>query len=1110
MKILLYPLLVVLFLFVLAQATPKNTKQPVAAAARRTVDDTLNSISPLQFRSLDDWTLSLVIIVTDIDGSLHGIDRGTGAFLWSLPIDEPLVQVLGSDGNSSSNLLWFVEPYDDGSLYFFSPAYGLNKLPTSIKSLVMESPFSLSGDDKIYTGTRRTSLVRLNVNTGEILDQFGATQDDEACPIPNVYRNMADPGPDANYVMLGKTTYEVSIHSKDESSVVWNVSYSHWGPNNIDTDLKLQNHKSIDSLYFTPFHDKSLLAVSQKTGAPAWLCRLPSLAVNVFDIFYDSNDPGHYVLLPHPIKEFNAMQVDSETDNLDLCFINRTATNKEWFAMSYQHYPALIKSAPTSGYQMALEKYENGYLDRDAINKLQSLRLNGEDAGKFISGVHKIVVLDPSKLYQPAAKFNKEEPKLINGKPNDSRNLPQTITPTPQKQLPNIMDGILFPLHHDSQVQDLSPYDYSQEVVVKSESGVTKSPARRPIYEEFSELKPHREKISVFRRIAEDLLVMSALLFFFFAFGKVNQILKSRKSDSESSPELSISKDNVVTQNEAGSVDSTLEKVIQPGKKVSILVPEENASDNEGSNDEDLRDDADTLEATKKKRKRGGRGGKRISKAKKQMKEDDTGADGVLDRGEPSVEAEANEDHGIQTTSLVKNFMKPPAQKKKLQIDSNLVISDKILGYGSHGTVVYEGTFENRPVAVKRMLLDFYDIANHEVRLLQESDDHPNVIRYFCSQSSEKEKFLYIALELCVCSLDEIIEKQIVYPEDIHIGEATYNDVLQQLASGLSYLHSLKIVHRDIKPQNILVGENSSRSRFAKKHGIRLLISDFGLCKKLDSDQSSFRATTQHAASGTSGWRAPELLLDHDISEISPDTVGSMSSFKSNSNDTRLLNGQPKRLTKAIDIFSLGCVFYYILSGGGHPFGDRYLREGNIIRGEFDLSLLKKFCPTDYVEASDLVSSMIEFDPRLRPDTATVLKHPYFWSVSKKLEFLLKVSDRFEIERRDPPSDLLLTLEKISDTVHQGDWHSRFAKDFIDNLGKYRKYNTEKVMDLLRALRNKYHHYNDMPPELQSQMSPLPAGFYQYFNLKFPNLLMEIYSVVKVNMLHESIFQEFL
>ena len=116
------------------------------------------------------------------------------------------------------------------------------------------------------------------------------------------------------------------------------------------------------------------------------------------------------------------------------------------------------------------------------------------------------------------------------------------------------------------------------------------------------------------------------------------------------------------------------------------------------------------------------------------------------------------------------------------------------------------------------------------------------------------------------------------------------------------------------------------------------MISDFGLCKKLENDQSSFRATTQNAALGTSGWRAPELLLNHDLWEISPDSISSIHS-NSNSNGNGATNGSVsnsatsgKRLTKAIDIFSLGCVFYYILTGGYHPFGDRYLREGNIIK----------------------------------------------------------------------------------------------------------------------------------------------------------------------------------
>jgi hypothetical protein len=58
-------------------------------------------------------------------------------------------------------------------------------------------------------------------------------------------------------------------------------------------------------------------------------------------------------------------------------------------------------------------------------------------------------------------------------------------------------------------------------------------------------------------------------------------------------------------------------------------------------------------------------------------------------------------------------------------------VSDVVLGYGSHGTVVLQGTFQGRRVAVKRMLADFYNVADHEVKMLQESDLHPNVVRYF-------------------------------------------------------------------------------------------------------------------------------------------------------------------------------------------------------------------------------------------------------------------------------------------------------------------------------------------------------------------------------------------
>ena len=78
----------------------------------------------------------------------------------------------------------------------------------------------------------------------------------------------------------------------------------------------------------------------------------------------------------------------------------------------------------------------------------------------------------------------------------------------------------------------------------------------------------------------------------------------------------------------------------------------------------------------------------------------------------------------------------------------SLTVTETVLGYGSHGTVVLEGTFEGRKVAIKRMLADFYEVADHEVKMLQESDLHPNVVRYFFKEQTDG--FTYIALVLFV------------------------------------------------------------------------------------------------------------------------------------------------------------------------------------------------------------------------------------------------------------------------------------------------------------------------------------------------------------------------
>lgn len=59
-------------------------------------------------------------------------------------------------------------------------------------------------------------------------------------------------------------------------------------------------------------------------------------------------------------------------------------------------------------------------------------------------------------------------------------------------------------------------------------------------------------------------------------------------------------------------------------------------------------------------------------------------------------------------------------------------------------------------------------------------------------------------------------------------------------------------VHRDIKPQNVLISLPDA------KNSMRAMISDFGLCKKLNLGKASF--SRRSGITGTEGWIAPEML----------------------------------------------------------------------------------------------------------------------------------------------------------------------------------------------------------------------------------------------------------
>lgn len=120
-----------------------------------------------------------------------------------------------------------------------------------------------------------------------------------------------------------------------------------------------------------------------------------------------------------------------------------------------------------------------------------------------------------------------------------------------------------------------------------------------------------------------------------------------------------------------------------------------------------------------------------------------------------------------------------------IQIGKIKLNTSEVLGKGCEGTFVFKGEFDARSVAVKRILPECFHFADREVELLRESDQHENVIRYFCME--QDKQFRYLALELCAATLQEYVEEKFV-PENI-----TPMDILYQATRGLQHLHALNI-----------------------------------------------------------------------------------------------------------------------------------------------------------------------------------------------------------------------------------------------------------------------------------------------------------------------------
>ncbi len=188
-----------------------------------------------------------------------------------------------------------------------------------------------------------------------------------------------------------------------------------------------------------------------------------------------------------------------------------------------------------------------------------------------------------------------------------------------------------------------------------------------------------------------------------------------------------------------------------------------------------------------------------------------------------------------------------------------------VLGYGALG-VVYRARQPHlqRDVAIKAITQSQLTEQNAIARFQQEGAaigrlQHPNIVSAYDSGSHKNR--LYLVMEL-VDGVD--LRRRL---DDGPVEVSTALSLVRQTASGLAHALAQRIIHRDIKPGNLILTE--APAGFDLPPGVPLVkIADFGLARLnslTESEHQDTRLTMTGAALGTPMYCAPEQLTGDDI-----------------------------------------------------------------------------------------------------------------------------------------------------------------------------------------------------------------------------------------------------
>lgn len=355
----------------------------------------------------------------------------------------------------------------------------------------------------------------------------------------------------------------------------------------------------------------------------------------------------------------------------------------------------------------------------------------------------------------------------------------------------------------------------------------------------------------------------------------------------------------------------------------------------------------------------------------------------------------------------------------RFDVESRYSIINSV-GQGAYGVVcAARDECSGNVVAIKKIerAFEHHTFTKRTLRELKllRALHHENIIHLeniLRPLNNENFDEIYCIFELMETDLSSIIKS----PQAL--SEEHCQFFLYQILRGLKYIHSKNVIHRDLKPRNLLVNSNCD-----------LKICDFGLARvDFPNLQGKTAAMTDYVA--TRWYRAPEVILTWE------------------------------KYTKAIDMWSVGCIFAELL--GRQPIFPGIDSQNQIqlivdvigypdesvlskIRSEKAKSYLERLPRKDGADLSilfpdctknarDLLNNLLAFDPEKRFDVNEAIEHPY-------LESLHCMED-------EPIGDALPRLD--FDFEHHFLTSSEYRELLLDEIKHYYDVNTDSYRSSIR------------------------------------------------------------